>query len=86
MKTLLVLATILMATSAHASVKCKFELRDLTDKPIVVTAETKDDLIVKTANRCFDMYEQAASRRGQRLQDDDQGVTIANACTNVRCS
>lgn len=88
MKTLIALAILIGAAGqAHASVKCKFHLNDITKDELVATGETKDIAQGNAATKCFNMYEEMSLRKtGHGLYDDDGGVTIVNACTNVRCS
>ena len=86
MKTVLTVLVSLQMFSfaAQASVKCEMHLNDISSKPIVITGDTKSDVIAKGADRCFEMYNQSMmARKGHGLQNDEAGLTIVDTCTNI---
>ena len=87
MKALLVLTTlVLMTAPAFAAETCKFHLNDISKDELVSVGKTRDEAQGNAATKCFNMYEEASLRKtGHGLYDDDGGVTIVNACANVRC-
>lgn len=83
MKAVLAAMVLMSAISAQA-MQCKFELNDLSAKPIVVTGNSKSELIEKGADKCFEMYQQRSIvKTGGELENDDAGVTIVNKCANI---